>query len=156
MIMKVEGAEGNRAERHRLRKNCEYWRSAVSSAGKPGPGWRKDIRATRRRKNKCGLGQPPGPHCYRGRSELLSSARAKDHRAAALRRVQRIDAPLRLTLQDKDSTLPSFLEEGLLRRPRSLGTSALDMRRISPGDSLSWSPTALNPCFNSFRTSHAF
>jgi hypothetical protein len=29
------------------------------------------------------------------------------------------------------------LEEGFLRRPQSPGTGTLDMRRISPGDSLS-------------------
>jgi hypothetical protein len=55
----------------------------------------------------------------------------------ALRKVPRIDAHLRLALQDQDRALPSLLEEGFLRRPQSLGTSTLDMRRISPDDSLS-------------------
>ena len=68
---------------------------------------------------------------------MPSFTEAKDHRATALRRVPRIDAPLRLALQDQDPALPSFLEEGFLRRPQSLGTSTLDMRRISPDDSLS-------------------
>jgi len=50
-----------------------------------------------------------------------------------------------------------LLEEGFLRRPQSPGTGTLDMRRISPGDSLSRkSPATLNPCRNRFRTSHAF
>jgi hypothetical protein len=44
------------------------------------------------------------------------------------------DAHLKLALQSYDSALPSFSEEGLFRRPQSPGTSALDMRRFSPGD----------------------
>jgi hypothetical protein len=44
-----------------------------------------------RQKNKCGLGQPPKPHCYRGPSELPSFAEAKDHRATSLRRAPRSD-----------------------------------------------------------------
>jgi len=68
-----------------------------------------------------------------------------------------IDAPLRLALQGHDSALSSSLEGGFLRRPQSPGTGTLDMRRISPGDSLSRkSPATLNPCRNRFRTSHAF
>jgi hypothetical protein len=47
------------------------------------------------------------------------------------------DAPLRLALQGYDSAFPSLLEEGFLSRPQSPGTGTLDMRRISPGDSLS-------------------
>jgi len=47
------------------------------------------------------------------------------------------DAHLKLALQGYDSARSSSLEGGFLRRPQSLGTGTLDMRRISPGDSLS-------------------
>jgi|SRR5580658_3116987 hypothetical protein len=88
-------------------------------------------------KNKCGSGQPPKPHCYRGRSACRLSPWRKIIAQPALRRVlHAFDAHLRLALQGYDSALPSFLEEGS-GRPQGPGTSALDMRQISPGDSLS-------------------
>jgi hypothetical protein len=90
-----------------------------------------------RQKNKCGLGQPPKPHCYRERSDCRLSPGAKDHRATALRKVLCIDAHLKLALQGSDSALSSSLEGGFLWRPQSPGTGTLDMHRVSPDDSLS-------------------
>src|SRR5208282_4686217 len=90
-----------------------------------------------RLKNKCGPGQPPGPHCYRGRSDCRLSLGRKIIAQMALRKVPCRDAHLRLARQGYDSTLSSSLEGGFLWRPQSPGTGALDMRRISPGDSLS-------------------
>jgi len=49
-------------------------------------------------KNKCGPGQPPKPHCCRGRSDCRLSHLAKDRRTALLR-VLCIDANLRLAPQ---------------------------------------------------------
>jgi hypothetical protein len=84
-------------------------------------------------------------------------AGAKDRGTAALARALSIDDHLKLALQGSDSALPSFLEEGLLRRPQSPGTGTLDKGRISPGDSLSRkSPAPPNLHRNRFRTSHAF
>ena len=107
-------------------------------------------------KNKCGLGQPPGPHCYRGRSDCRLSPGRKIIAQLHSEKCYAVDAHLKLALQGYDSVFPSSLEEGFLRRPQSPGTGALDMRRISPGDSLSRSPATLNPCRNRFRTSRAF
>ena len=59
------------------------------------------------------------------------SSRIRTPKSALQRR------PLRLALQVRTLAFPSLLEEGLLRRPLSPGTGALDMRRISPSDSLS-------------------
>jgi hypothetical protein len=55
----------------------------------------------------------------------------------ALRKAPCRDAHLRLALQGYDSALSSSVEGGFIWRPRSPGTGILDMRRISPGDSLS-------------------
>jgi hypothetical protein len=44
---------------------------------------------------------------------------------------------LKLALHGYSSALSSSLEGGFLRRPQSPGAGTLDMRRISPGDSLS-------------------
>jgi hypothetical protein len=46
--------------------------------------------------------------------------------------VARADDILKLALHGYVSALPSFSKEGLLRRPLSPGTSALDMRRFFP------------------------
>jgi hypothetical protein len=62
----------------------------------------------------------------------------------------------KLSLHGYSSALSSSLEGGFLRRPRSPGADALDMRRISPGDSLSKITGDAEPLSNSFRTSHAF
>jgi hypothetical protein len=87
---------------------------------------------------------------------LPSFAWAKDHRATALRKVPRGDACLKLSLQGYGWAFPSFSKEGFLRRPLSPGSGALDMRRISPDDSLSKSPATPNPHRNRSRTSRAF
>jgi hypothetical protein len=55
-------------------------------------------------KNKCGSGQPPKPHCYRGRSDCCLSPEAKDHRATAFHALSstgmpRINDNLKLALQ---------------------------------------------------------
>jgi hypothetical protein len=88
-------------------------------------------------KNKCGSGQPPKPHCYRGRSACRLSRWRKIIAQLHSEECHAFDAHLRLALQGYDSALLSSLEEGFLRRPQSPGTGTLDMRRISPGDSLS-------------------
>jgi len=89
------------------------------------------------RKNKCGPGQPPKPHCYRGRFPPPLPSFAKDERSSrsALRGMRYVDAHLRLTPQGCHSALPSALEGGCWRRPQRPGTSSLDMNRKSPGDS---------------------
>lgn len=90
---------------------------------------------------------------------MPSFAAAKDRRTIArpLARVLSSGDGLRLALQGSDSTLPSFLEEGLPRRPQSPGAGTLDVRRFSPGDPLSRkSPATPNPHGNGFGTSRAF
>jgi hypothetical protein len=83
-------------------------------------------------KNKCGPGQPPEPHCYRGRSNCRLPPRRK---IIAQRHSEERHAPMtswKLALHGYVSAFPSFSKEGLLRRPLSPGTSALDMRRFFP------------------------
>ena len=109
-----------------------------------------------RHKNKCGPGQPPKPHCCRGHSGCRLSPQRK-----IIAQLHSVERPPRCSPEACASAFrfsaSILLEGGLLRRPRSPGTGALDMRRISPGDSLSRKPPAtLNPSRNRFRTSHAF
>jgi len=63
---------------------------------------------------------------------------------------------LRLTLQGRIRRFHPPWKKDFMRRLLSPGTGTLDMRRISPDDSLSRSPATSNPCRNRFRTSHAF
>src|SRR5580704_467066 len=81
-------------------------------------------------KNKCGPGQPPKPHCYRGRSDCCLSPRRKIQRSSRNRapdsyerRAPRIDDHLKLTLQSYDSAFSILLERRKRRRPQSPGTS---------------------------------
>ena len=123
--MRAKSAKGNERLPGGCGKSVDYWVWHLMLLEKGTP------------RNKCGSGQPPKPHCYRGYSELRSligderSSRHRTPKSAAR------NAHPKLTLQVTVRHFPSSSKEGFLRRPLSPGTGALDMRRISPGDSLS-------------------
>jgi hypothetical protein len=86
---------------------------------------------------------------------LSSLAETRNHRATALRGVLCPDAHPRLALRLKFS-ISILLVRKTLRRPQSPGTGTLDMRRFSPGDSLSKITGNAELLSNSCRTRHAF
>jgi hypothetical protein len=109
-----------------------------------------------RGKSKCGPGQPPEPHCCRGRSVSHLPPVAEDHRATALRRVLcnrcSPELALQVVIQRFHPSRKKDFEGGREARAPVHWTCT----EFPPVTHSRKSPATLNPCRNRFRTSHAF
>ena len=107
--------------------------------------------------NKCGLGQPPKPHCYRGCSDCRLSPRRKIIAQLHSEKCHAFDAHLRLALQGYGfSAFHPPWKEDFLGGRKARAPAHWTCAEFPPVIHSRKPPATLNLYRNRFRTSHAF